>query len=262
MAYFVMVVMPHEEVGLMISQLFRPYSRDTYNFVLMLCSLGGLFIYMYMVYKNHNKPASTLVISYLVLNLLLAVVCFKVLFVMNVEAIHFVQYAIFAILCFPLVNNYNLTLVYTTIAGAIDEAYQFYVLAPERTEYYDFNDVIINLIGGVFGLILLRSLSLGTFRFTPKEFLRSKHFKILAVFFAVIIGLFASGILVKNYDAQDLYAKFWLVKTSVVGFWQERPAYNFRFHIVQPWEGLGIICLLLIIYSRLYKGVPFLNESS
>lgn len=254
-------VMPHEEVGKVIASLFRPFSRDTYNLIFMLSSVGGLLGYLYMVYKNLNKSFSKLVVGYLVLNMVLAVACFKVLFVLNVEAIHFLQYSIFAILCFSYVKNYSLTLAYTTIAGAIDEAYQFYYLAPERTEYYDFNDVIINLIGGVFGLILVRSLNLPTYKYTFREFIKSGHFKILLGVLACIVALFASGLLVKNYDAQNLHAKFWLIRTSVEGFWQDRPQFNFRYHIVQPWEGIGIVALLLLIYSRLYQGVPILNKS-
>jgi len=178
----------------------------------------------------------------------------------NVEAIHFLQYGVFAILCFPLIKNYSLTLAYTTLAGAIDEMYQFYYLAPERTEYYDFNDVIINLIGAVFGLILIRSLNRPSYRYSFKSFINSNHFKVFLGLAIVIIGLFISGILIKVYEPENVYAKFWLIRKQSIGFWKEIPRFNFRYHIVQPWEGIGIVALLMVLYSGLYKGVPLLDK--
>ncbi len=260
LVYFIIAVLPHEQVGIIIADVFRPYTRDIYNNVFVICAGGGLLVYLFVFYTQNTRPLSKLLLSYLVINLVLAVVCFKVLFVLNVESIHFLQYALFAILCFPLLNNYTLTLTYTTIAGAIDEIYQFYYLAPERTEYYDFNDVIINLIGAVFGLILIRSLSKRNYTYTVSEFLRSIHFKIFFGLVLFIVGLFLSGLLVRNYDPQNLTAKFWLIRKQAVGFWQERPRFNFKYHIVQPWEGVFIIGLLILIYSGLYKGTPSLNK--
>jgi len=261
LVYFLIVVLPHEEVGIWISNIFKPYTRDFYNHVLMLCASGGLLVYLFVCYRAVNKPIPRLLLGYLLLNLILAILCFKVLFVVNVEAIHFLQYAVFALLCYPMINNYNLTLVYTTIASAIDEGYQFYYLAPERTMYYDFNDVIINLIGAVFGLILIRSLRRGYKKYTFVDFISSIHFKIFLGLLIIIIGLFASGLLVKIYDPQDTYAKFWLIRQQAFGFWQERPRFNFRYHIVQPWEGVLIVAILLVLYSRLYKGAPVLDQT-
>ena len=260
LVYFVIAVLPHEEVGLIISDLFRPYSRDSYNRILLVCVVCGLLVYLIVVFKEFQETTYKALVGYFIINLILAALCFKFLFVVNVEAIHFLQYGIFAFLCFPLVRNYSLALVYTVIAGSIDEAYQFYYLAPERTQYYDFNDVIINLIGAVFGLLIIRTLRRKSFKYSFKTFFKSKHLIILLAVFLFIIGLFSSGILVKYYDPQNLDAKFWLIRKPVTGFWKLERQFNFKFHVVQPWEGVLIVASLLLMYSRLYKGVPLLNK--
>lgn len=260
MVYFIIAVLPHEEIGLLISSIFSPYTLDSYNRVILIFVACAIIIYLFIVFKLFKEISYQAVFGFYAINFVLAILCFKILFVLNIEAIHFLQYGIFALLCFPLLRNYSLTLVYTTIAGSIDEAYQFYYLAPERTEYYDFNDVIINLIGGVFGLLIIRGLRRKSYRYTYKTFFKSKHFLILLSILLFIIGLFATGLLVKNYNPNNLDAKFWLIREPVSQFWKFERQYNLKFHIVQPWEGVLIIASLILLYSKLYKGVPLLNK--
>lgn len=258
--YFFAIVLPHEQIGLMISDVFRPYTRDSYNRVLLLMALGLFCVYVWILFKNKSTTNNKSLGYYFLFNLVLAVLCYNLLFVVNVEAIHFIQYGVFALLCFPLVRNYSLTLMYATLAGVCDEIYQFYYLAPERTDYYDFNDVVINLVGAVFGLLLIRSLGRKTFKFHWSSFVRSKHFMFIVGLILLIIILFATGILVKNYDPQNLTAKYWLIRKPTLGFWKEERQFGFKFHVIKPWEGLAIVVALFIAYSGLYKGVDLLNK--
>lgn len=258
--YYLAVVLPHEEFGLWISDMFRPYTRDSYNRVLLLCAIGVFLAYAVIMYRGMKELDYKRLLFYFCINLIFAIVCINLLFVVNVEAIHFLQYGLFAILCFPLINNYTLTLVYTTLAGAIDEAYQFYYLAPERTDYYDFNDVVINLVGAVFGLILIRSLARKTYLYQWLSFRKSKHFLFFGLLILSIIILFVTGILVKEYNPENLKAMYWLISKPVTGFWTFDRAANISFHVIQPWEGLLIVLLLFLIYSGIYKGVGLLNK--
>ena len=258
--YFFAVVLPHEEIGLWISDIFRPYTRDSYNRVLLICAIGVFVVYALVMYRGIRESNPRRLLFFFVFNLVLAVVCINMLFVVNVEAIHFLQYGIFAVLCFPLIQNYTLTLIYTTLAGAVDEAYQFYYLAPERTDYYDFNDVIINLVGAVFGLLLVRSLARKTYLYEWTSIIKSKHLLFFSMLFLSIIVLFATGILVKDYDPQNLTAKYWLIREPAEGFWNTVKRFGFRYHVVQPWEGLCLVSLLILVYSEIYKGVGFLNK--
>lgn len=259
--YYAIVVLPHEVIGLFISEQFEPYTRGSYNRVLLFCAIGVLLVYLIVMYRGMKEANRKRLIFYFVFNLILAIICINMLFVVNVEAVHFLQYGMFAILCFPLVNNYLLTLVYTTIAGVVDEAYQFYYLSPERTNYYDFNDVVINLVGAAFGLIIIRSLARKTYKYQLSNFIRSKHFIFFAALASGIVILFASGILVKDYDPQNLYARYWLIKEQVPGFWNTSWQFGFSFHVIQPWEGLGLVAVLFMSYAGLHKGVELLNKA-
>lgn len=257
--YFNVAVLPHIAVGKLTVKVFGSMPRDQYNLLIAALSTTALLVYIIPVVKFIKESKTFHLLYYLIANIIFAVLCFKIIFVINIEAIHFFQYAIFAILCYPLVKNYTLTLIYTTIAGAIDEAYQFYYLAPEKTKYYDFNDVIINLVGAVFGLILIRSLSREFRHFDFIGFLKSIHSKLLALPVIFISTLFATGLLVVNYNPENTIAKYWLIREPATGFWSEVPP-HIIYHAVQPLVGCIIVIFLWLFFSRLYKGSPIITH--
>ncbi len=258
--YFLLVVLPHEQVGLLTVKIFGDLERSTYNLIITFLStiiLSGAIVYFFKKIKNHIDRK--IVLFYLTSTIILAVLCFKILFVVNIEFVHFVQYAIFAMLCFPLTLNYTHTLIWTTLAGALDEAYQYFYLAPQRTDYYDFNDVIINLIGAAFGLIIIKIMNPVFRKFSWKVFLRSPLFYclinlglLIAIAFAVnLIGLYPN-----NTQAQYL-----LVKKLPIQFWSTVYP-EIVYHIVLPLEGLLLTLVLFIFYSGLEKSTNALVKTN
>ncbi|MCB0476370.1 MAG: hypothetical protein KDC69_11885, partial [Flavobacteriaceae bacterium] len=158
-AYYLSVVLPHKRFGAFLNDVvFKGVARDQYNLIVLI---GAILVFtglLIIFFKNtaYSKERNKLRI-YLLFNTLFAIVVVKTLFVINIELIHFPQYALFAILVFPLARCYNSTLLWSFQAGALDEAYQYFYLAPNDTSYYDFNDLITNLVGASFGLIFLKS---------------------------------------------------------------------------------------------------------
>ena len=251
LAFFLLVVLPHEQVGLLIAEAFKKHSRDTYNFVILVVGILGLAIYSVPVVKNIFKGKhKSLKLFYLIVTLLLIILSINTLMVVNVEIIHFVQYALMAILLFPLIGNYGETLFWTTFLGAIDEAYQYFYLSPERTDYYDFNDVIINLLGGALGLILLRCLDIGIHNPFRKIHI-GRPLMAIGALLVIISVLWATGIL--GFYPQDQHAPlFLLVRVPATDFWSVVHP-QVTYHVVRPLEGVIAIAVLLVFYSNLGK---------
>jgi hypothetical protein len=246
--YYLLVVLPHEQVGLLTVKIFGSLSRDNYNMLITGLSSLGLIAYLILFLKNtkQNKGQSFLWF-FLLINIALAVLCFKVLFVINIEAIHFVQYAVFAMLCFPLFKNYWLTIYWSMIAGALDEAWQYFYLAPESTGYFDFNDIVINMIGAGFGLILIRSFAPMVQSIKQK----SKSLQITVIGFLFLgTGIIASFKfhIISLFQDESSIVPLYLKKPE--GFWSEVPP-KVIYHIMMPAEGLLIIFLLLAFYGNL-----------
>ena len=182
---------------------------------------------------------------YLLVSTALAFVVIKTLFVINIEMVHFPQYAFCAILIFPLVKRYQASLILTTLAGAIDEAYQYFYLAPNETGYYDFNDVITNLIGATFGLILLKSFNVSNA--VAPSFFNRLEIRVLAIFLFIVSLLFLFNILGVHIDDG---AMFPIIKKELDGFWSNVPP-NVTYHVIRPLPGLISVILLWLFYWKL-----------
>tara|TARA_Y100000385_G_C13100310_1_gene644104 strand:- start:1733 stop:2530 length:798 start_codon:yes stop_codon:yes gene_type:complete len=242
----VAVVLPHKRFGTWINMTFlgeAGLTREQYNDYIALAAtviliIGCLFIYTGLRKNDHWKKA----IFYLIVSIGLAVITLNTLFVINIEVVHFPQYAFFALLIFPLVKRYQSALIWATLAGIIDEAYQYFYLAPNDTGYYDFNDVLTNLVGASFGLIILKSFSV--MNPTPPSFLHRSEIRAFFVMVLLIAVLFLVGILGIHISDGVQYP---IIKKQITSFWTTIPP-KITYHVVRPWEGLVVTVLLWFFY--------------
>jgi hypothetical protein len=247
--YFIAVVLPHKRFGTFLNeQVFKGITRDQYNQMVLFAALILLAAFTIIFLKNSaTKPFKKRLWAYMALNIILAALTINILFVINIEVIHFPQYACFAILCFPLLGNYHQALIWATIAGSVDEAYQYFYLAPKDTSYYDFNDVVTNLIGAVFGLLLLRSFGVEEWK-KPKFFKSSALVGLIGVGTIILIACLSGYLSI--YPSED--TPFQLLRKWPEGFWSTVPP-EVTFHVMRPIEGTVITGILLFIYQSIGK---------
>ncbi len=248
LAYYLAVVLPHEQVGLAISKLFRPLGRANYNLVILIGSLGLLIIVLGFLYRKilaHTD--SVMLFVYFGITIGLMSIVNTILFVVNIESVHYLQYAVFAILAFPLIGNYYATLFWSTVAGAIDEAYQYFYLSPDRTDYYDFNDVITNFLGVAFGLLILKTINIYGRNSGRKFLMKSIIYPLLVLIFFFTILLTSNYLSI--YPSTDTHN---LVKIMPEGFWSTIPKSS-EYHVVLPIEGLLILIGLFALYIPIFS---------
>lgn len=257
--YYLLAVLPHEQVGVFISKNVRkPIGLEAYDRMMLQIAIGGLLLYGIVVIWNIiKKPKQYLTLFYLIANICFASASVYALFVLNIEAIHFFQYGLLALLLFPLLRSYSATMFWGTLLGAIDEAYQYFYLSPDRTDYFDFNDVILDLIGVAFGLILIRSFNPSIPKI--KSWL-NKPIAVTSIGIALLTGLLHLMGWLRFYPDESAKEAFLLVKKIPTDFWSKVPP-NIVFHIVEPLEGIVAITLLLVFFAGLRFGAPW-NEVS
>lgn len=255
--YYLLVVLPHEIVGGIIAGMFREHGRPFYDKILLIVFSAILMIFIITLSKRiYHHTNRKIVLFYLLLTCFFAFLCYEYLFVVNVEAIHFVQYGVLAILLFPLFRNYTYVLIWTTVAGVIDEFYQYDILAPGKTEYYDFNDVIIDMVGAGFGMVAIRVYDPEIFRFDFSHFLKSLHSKLIFLFLGVVSILFVVGLFTYYPEEGSI---FFLQAKPIPWFWFELPP-EVVFHVIPPWEGVGLIVALLLFYKWIENKSPLLSK--
>jgi len=250
--YYLLVVLPHEKVGQFLAKtLDEPLGRTKYNqLVLSLTILGGIgyLVLIALGVNNYPKRLKTVLI-YLTTTFLFIFVAIKILIVVNIEMIHFVQYGLLTLLLFPLFSSFRITLFFAILLGVLDEAYQYWILTPLSTDYYDFNDVIINLLGAALGLILLYAIG---------HQVKSKIFEwhqspinITTFLLSLILLIFFSNGVLGIYPTDgQIQPPLLLIRNIQPNFWTVAEP-NIQFHVLRPFWGTLIGILLFLFYKRI-----------
>ena len=256
---YLLVTLPHELVGVTIAGIFKGVPRSRYDLTILIFALVILFLFsIYLFSRIRKLEEPQYPIAFFTFCFWGMVVSLNMLIIVNIEIIHFIQYALLAILIFPLSRSFFTTIVLVMFLGAIDEAYQYYFLSPERTNYYDFNDVILNLLGAAMGMIFLRShAGINSILVdNVKSFRKSWiiYFSISLIITLLIWqrDLIQNGINALGFDLDWADFGAVLIRIQTTSFWTEIPP-QILYHVIQPMEGFVIITVLLFVFSFLYK---------
>lgn len=194
-------------------------------------------------------------LGYAVLTLILMVAGYQNLFILNTEAVHYVQYTGLAILLYPLLGELGLTCLWTSLLGAADEAHQYWVVYADRSTWYDFNDVVLNILGAAAGCLLIwivREPERARAAWDVAAFRRCAArpaWCVGFIFAAVPVAACAAGVFVR-FPADELYP--WQVVLArgfpdPQRFW-DVTAWGKTLHNLSPAEGIALSALLLAVY--------------
>ncbi len=249
--YVALVILPHEWVGLKINGIFKSMGRQKYDQLILIGSVILLSLIIIAIAKKLISHAHrSLLIFFFALTILFIYLVNSYLFVVNIESVHYVQYAVAAMIIFPLFNSYYATLFWATLMGVVDESYQYFILAPERTDYFDINDVITNFLGVAFGLLLLKTLGIKADR--KDVHVLKKWVLIPTIILVAFVGILLATSVLSVGPSDDTYN---LVRVAPPGFWSTVHP-NVTYHVVKPLEGVIYMLLLFGIYS-----IPFRSET-
>ncbi len=248
--FYIATVLPHETVGAFIGSFFANVSREVYDQTMFVFLSVGIMLFAIFVLrsllKNHDRLK--LGILYLTITIGLAIVAMKLLVVINVEFVHFIQYGILSILVFFLVRRYEYTAWIILFMALLDESYQHFFLTPNTFQYLDFNDILLDQIGAGFGLSTLFCLKAETYP-RRKNITRTLVSAYLLLFI-ICVGLYLSGTLRIWPTEGEPLAPIQVMHQDIEGFWQKVRKVH-RYHIVRPLEGACLSIFLALIYSGL-----------
>lgn len=158
--YFTAAVLGHEIVSKISVWVEKKLTRIVYNDIISVIGVFLALIFSLSILNGiKRKDQKTLKVIYWFITTILVVISYRTLMVNNIESIHFVQYAVLALPVFALTKSFGETVFWITLLGAIDEAYQYFILYHNAKDiYFDFNDIVLNLLGGGIGIVLIYTL--------------------------------------------------------------------------------------------------------
>ena len=249
LSYFILTVLPHVTVGKAINKSFSVMSRDTYDLIIVTSAVVVISLVFFTNKKKiTSHPHLGICTGTIALTLTGIILSFAMLFVINIEAVHFVQYCLMGFLIFPLTQSYQSTMIIGTIMGAMDELYQYLVL-DSAALYYDFNDIVLDQIGIGIALTFLFLYKVDPKPISIKWWQRIDIILVLLIVLSLLF-FWISGHFSINPDHENP-AVFTLFKRAPQSFWSVLGGPGSRFHILRPIPGLIVITALVFLYGKL-----------
>ena len=251
--YFLFIVLSHDTATKIADWLKRTLTLQTYNLVITIAVIVCLILMMTFIIRAIPEiKAYRKKLIYPVVSILLMIVAYKYLLIVNIEAIHYFQYAIMALLIFPLIKSYGDTVIWATLLGTVDETYQYIILNP-TFQYFDFNDIVLNLLGAGLWVSIIALFSLSD----SFKLLHRKLFSpgvITVILITLLMGILLLLNILKLYPDESPTNNFFSIilnRAQPSGtFWTE--LYGDRvYHVLSPREGIIIILALLFFYKTL-----------
>lgn len=244
-ALYLAIVTFHDEITLLAIRVRNSLGRARYNdyiayffFSLLLATLA---VFTYYILKGRQKILKSILA---VIIASITVLSFRYLMTYNIEAIHFVEYMLVAIILVPALKNYGETVFWVTIAGILDELFQYIILTPEF-EYFDFNDCILNLVGAGAGAFLVFISAGENIDIRKRKWWASPAVITGIGLLDVFILLLISGkITINPIETSGTGSWFSLNRAPMPDdFWVE-PYPGRKFHILKPAESIFLFYLL------------------
>ncbi len=253
--YYALVLALHEPVSKVSVWLQEKLTIKRYNSaVTVLIAIAGIMASTYLIrillrHEERKKKAVWIVFTGLLLFL-----TYRNFLVVNVESIHFLQYAILAAPLYALTGSYGQSIFWVTLLGAVDEAYQYFLLYPDW-KYLDFNDIVLNLLGGASFLVFVFVMEKpGEIPIRRRNLLTPPMPLIVSIILILLIIPFITGI-AGTYPAEGMEDPPLLLSRQPPpeDFWQEMK-WGKRYHILSPVEGTVMTAILIGAYSLLDIG--------
>lgn len=219
------------------------------NVVLAVSVLLGLSLLGFLLFRLvSTKEQKTAKLTFLLITFLLVALHYKFLFEMNIEVIHVIEFALLSFLLFPLLKSFSASIVFTLPFIFVNEWYQYVVLYPKYILYFEFNDIVFDLLGCGLLMILLWVLGAET-----KPIKRSWWKRPELLFLFSVDVLFALLVLTCTFS---FYTETKCDNTIFVlngladphTFWHTH-VFGAVYHVMKPLEGLvavNLVCLFFI----------------
>ncbi len=256
-AYFTGILLLHDCFVKISVFIMYALTRTLYDRIVGSITLFFLAVFLFFFIKNLRtiRQAVDLKFTYLLAITGLIIIHTQMNFVMNIEIIHTLQFGLLALLIYPLTRSFGATLYYTVLLGAMDELYQYQVLYPEKNDYFDFNDLLLDQLGAALALLFMFSTGVSSKSKESSSGWHKSPVFISGMTIAIALAVMFRMSLITAYFTKGANPLMTLSEsTGPESFWRHLANSDIVFHVITPLEGalsLVIICGLFFLLDFL-----------
>lgn len=255
--YSILIVATHEYVQDVVLGWYERFGRRNVNLAVQIAGAVVILALVRFLYRA-LRPAGrrNWKLLYLVVSALSVAGSWRWLFYTDAESVHFPQYALLAMLIYPLTRRYGRTVYYATLIGVADECIQFYVAHPTWSVQLDMNDMFYNLIGAGLGCVMVY-FAAGTELQRPlrggaaRDMRRSPAFAATVGIVLLVAVLNRAGLMTLDPLADGTKPRFVVRRGGPSARFWHRTTWGKRYHELTPAEAAALAAVFLLFYAGL-----------
>ncbi len=150
-AYFIPMVLFHKTVARWSLKIERAVTYSVYNLVWGVISLAALAAVLVFFAVRLARGVDRAFRAVFLAATFALIASSHILFLaVNLEYIHILQFSLVVFPLFALTGRFGETVFWTGLLGGVDELYQYYVAWWPHQSAFDFNDIMLDVVGGLF----------------------------------------------------------------------------------------------------------------
>lgn len=256
--YTLFILFMHDPMVSVSVALMNYFTLPVYNMIvagIAVCVIIILFVYVISRYVR--SPSDTGVkLIYLGAILTLLGIHWFVMLEMNIEVVHALLYGGLLILMYPLVGRLGGAVLFCLPIMLLDEWFQYQILYEEYVEYFEINDVILDMLGAGLFVVLLWIAGVKNFSNKLVWWKRAEIWLVASVI-TLYTFLLATCVLAISADsACDHTIMLMSELKNFQSFWQVHPNTKAIYHVIGPVEGvfyiIGLSLFLFLLDRRIW----------
>jgi len=258
LSYVVFILFGHDTFVNISIAVMTALTLPVYNVVVgaVTVAVGVIFVSVLFLFLKTSSPQRPRQIIYLSAIVLMLVLHHFFLFEMNIEVIHAALYAGMALVLFPLTRRPGATIILALPVMMLDEWYQYIILYPEHVHYFDFNDILMDVLGCA---LLLCGLWIMGVRMRPPHrpfFLRMEILLLTTILAGCVLA--TSLCVVALFPDTSCDNTLFVVNAlpDPMEFWRTHPFTGRTYHALPPVAGLAVVTGLVLFFQGMTNSSP------
>jgi hypothetical protein len=276
-AYYVVCCLMHLKVSLwLVRQRDTVLGRLAYVEVMPALVIAGTLVLLFCIARQlRRSPRPWLTGGYWLFWLAVVVAYDRYLTFAIIESVHYLQYGLLAWLLArasdPQRRRWPVgrVLFWATLMGAGDELLQYLWITSSYSDYLDFNDILMNLLAAVAGVLFYYGAAPVPRRDCATGSLRLEAVVAACLALGVMIGMQA-GLIVHSpataiqpggvESKPDGSRRLYLQRgPAYYGSWQRGPRHG-KYYVLPPAAGLGAMLVVGLLFSGMKRGQITLHK--
>lgn len=255
----------HDPLVKITLQLKDQLTLPVFNFIVGSISVLLLLIFMALLINQLLKTPRqrSLKLFYLFTTSGLIVLHTQIMFEMSVEIIHSFEYSLLAWLIYPLFKRFGAAVVCSLPVMFIDEWLQYEVMYKGYVEYFELNDILMDVYGSGFMMVILWITGVESVGISTPWWKKTEYLYLIIK--AIVIVILISTCVIVLYPSNSCNHT-WLIMNQLKNphsFWQIHPHHGSVYHVLKPIPGLIFIWLACGFFMTidLFQGASDEKES-